>query len=137
MATRVEDRYQSAADFERALSAWLHAAAPDAATDEVAALAQTKAWSRLLRDEGGHAMVGVLEAWEWPSRKGLPAVRAGGYDDLSAETLAGFEAAHVGVVEAGALRAALAACVVALLRAGTEARLPHAETVAQRLVELG
>ena len=45
-------------------------------TDEAAALAQTKAWSRLLRDEGGAVMIGVLEAWEWPSRNGLPAVRA-------------------------------------------------------------
>ena len=68
--------------------------------------------------------------------QGLPVVQARGYDDLSAETLAGFEAVHVGAVEAGALQAALAACVVALLRAGTEAHLPHAETVAQRLVEL-
>lgn len=45
-------------------------------TDEAAARDQTKAWSRLLRDEGGHAMIGVLEEWPWPSRKGLPAVRA-------------------------------------------------------------
>ena len=44
--------------------------------DEVAALEQTKTWSRLLRDEGGHAMIAVLEEWEWPNRKGLPAVRA-------------------------------------------------------------
>jgi hypothetical protein len=67
---------------------------------------------------------------------GLAVVQARGYDDLPAGTLAGFEAAHVGAVEAGVLRAALAACVVALLRAGTEARLPQAETVAQRLAEL-
>jgi hypothetical protein len=66
----------------------------------------------------------------------LPVVQARGYDDLSAATLDRLEAAHVGAVEPGALRAALAACVVALLRAGAEARLPHAETVAQRLVEL-
>jgi hypothetical protein len=44
--------------------------------DELAALTQTKSWSRLLRDEGGDAMIGVLDEWEWPSRKGLPAVRA-------------------------------------------------------------
>ena len=44
-------------------------------TDAEEALAQTKAWSRLLRDEGGHALIGVLEEWAWPSRKGLPAVR--------------------------------------------------------------
>jgi hypothetical protein len=69
-------------------------------------------------------------------RQGLPAVQARGYDDLSAETLARFEAAHVGAVEPGTLRAALAASVLALMRAGAEARLPHADTVAQRLAEL-
>ena len=68
--------------------------------------------------------------------QGLPAVQARGYDDLSAETLARFEAAHVGVLEPGALRAALAASVLALMRAGTKARLPHADTVDQRLAEL-
>jgi hypothetical protein len=69
-------------------------------------------------------------------RQGLPAVQARGYDDLPAETLARFEATHVGAVEPGALRAALAASVLALMRAGAEARLPHADTVAQRLAEL-
>jgi hypothetical protein len=69
-------------------------------------------------------------------RQGLPAVQARGYDELSAEALAQFEAAHVGAVEPGALRAALAASVLALTRAGAEARLPHADTVAQRLAEL-
>jgi hypothetical protein len=69
-------------------------------------------------------------------RQGLPAAQARGYDDLSAETLARFEAAHVGAVEPGVLRAALAASVLALMRAGAEARLPHADTVAQRLAEL-
>jgi hypothetical protein len=69
-------------------------------------------------------------------REGLPAVQARGYDDLSAETLARFEDAHVGGVEPGALRPALAASVVALMREGAEARLPHADTVAQRLAEL-
>jgi hypothetical protein len=69
-------------------------------------------------------------------RQGLPAVQARGYDDLRAETLAQFEAAHVGAVEPGALMAALAACVLALMREGAEARLPHAETVAQRLDEI-
>jgi hypothetical protein len=66
-------------------------------------------------------------------REGLVAVQARGYDDLSAETLALFEHAHVGAVEPGALRAALAASVRALMHEGAEARLPHAETVAQRL----
>jgi len=69
-------------------------------------------------------------------RQGLPAVHARGYDDLSAETLARFEAAHVAAVAPGALRAALAASVLALMRAGGEARLPHADIVTQRLAEL-
>ena len=69
-------------------------------------------------------------------RQGLPAVQARGYDDLPAETLARFEDAHVVAVEPGALRAALAASVVALMREGAEARLPHADVVAQRLAEL-
>ncbi|HKO24145.1 MAG TPA: nucleotidyltransferase domain-containing protein [Chloroflexota bacterium] len=69
-------------------------------------------------------------------RQELPAVQARGYDDLSAETLARFEEAHVGAAEPGALRTALAASVRALLREGAEARLPHADTVAQRLADL-
>jgi hypothetical protein len=69
-------------------------------------------------------------------REGLPAVQARGYDDLSGETLTRFQDAHVGGVEPGALRAALAASVLALTREGAEARLPHADTVAQRLAEL-
>jgi hypothetical protein len=69
-------------------------------------------------------------------RQGLPAVQARGYDDLSAETLARFDAGHVGAVEPGALRAALGASVLALMREGAEARLPHADIVAQRLAEL-
>jgi hypothetical protein len=69
-------------------------------------------------------------------REGLPAIQARGYDDLSAETLARFEDAHVGSVELGALRRALAASVMALMREGAEARLPHAGTVARRLAEL-
>jgi hypothetical protein len=69
-------------------------------------------------------------------RQGLPAAQARGYDDLPAETLARFEAAHVGALEPGALRAALAASVLALVGAGAETRLPHAEIVAERLAEL-
>lgn len=69
-------------------------------------------------------------------REGRPAVQARGYDDLSPETLARFEDAHVGAVEPGALRAALAASVLALMREGTEAGLPHAHVVAERLAEL-
>jgi hypothetical protein len=69
-------------------------------------------------------------------REGLPAVQARGYDDLSAETLAGFEDTHVGRAEPAALRAALAASVRALMREVAEARLPHANAVAERLAEL-
>jgi hypothetical protein len=68
--------------------------------------------------------------------QGLPPVQARGYDDLSAETLARFEHAHVGSAEPAALRAALAASVVALMREGARARLPHADVVAQRLADL-
>jgi hypothetical protein len=67
---------------------------------------------------------------------GRSVVQARGYDDLPADILARFAAAHVGDVEPGALRAALAASLVALLHAGAEARLPHADTVAQRLSAL-
>jgi hypothetical protein len=70
-------------------------------------------------------------------REGLPAVQARNYDDLSAETLARFEDAHVGAVEPAALRAALAASVLALTREGAESALPHAHVVAERLAELG
>jgi hypothetical protein len=69
-------------------------------------------------------------------REGVTAVQARGYDDLSAETLARYEDAHVGAVEPGLLRAALAASVLALMREGAEARLPHAHVVAERLAEL-
>jgi len=43
-------------------------------TDEAAALERTKGWSRMLRDEGGHAMIAVLEGWDWPAVRGLAAV---------------------------------------------------------------
>jgi hypothetical protein len=69
-------------------------------------------------------------------RQGLPAVQARGYDDLSADTLARFDDAHVSTVEPAALRAALVASVRALMREGAEARLPHADDVAHRLAEL-
>ena len=69
-------------------------------------------------------------------RHGLPAPQARSYDDLSAGTLARFADAHVGAVEPAALRAALAASVLALMREGAEARLPHAHVVAERLAEL-
>lgn len=69
-------------------------------------------------------------------REELPPVQARGYDDLPAQTLARFEGAHVGATEAGALRAALAASVVELLREGGRARLPHAHVVSERLADL-
>src|SRR5204863_5430915 len=69
-------------------------------------------------------------------RQRLPPVQARGYDDLSAETLVRYEDAHVGVLEPGVLRAALAASVLALMHEGAEARLPHAHVVAERLGEL-
>jgi hypothetical protein len=70
-------------------------------------------------------------------REGVPAVQARGYDDLSAETRARLDPAHIGALEREALRAALAGSVVALVQEGAEARLRHADTVAERLAELG
>ena len=62
--------FYHAAEYLGKLSAVLHP------RDAVAALEQTKAWSRLLRDEGGEVMIAVLENWAWPNVKGLSAVRA-------------------------------------------------------------
>lgn len=67
-------------------------------------------------------------------RHGLPAVQGRRYDDLPAETLARFGDTHVGAVEPAALRAALAASVLALMREGTGA--VFANVVAERLAEL-
>jgi hypothetical protein len=69
-------------------------------------------------------------------RQRLPATQARGYDDLPAETLARFVDTHIGATEPAALRVALAASVRALMREGEDARLPYAETVAQRLAEM-
>ena len=69
-------------------------------------------------------------------REGLPAAQARSYDDLSAETLARFEGTHVGALEPRALRAALGACVLALMHEGAEARVPHAGVVAERLADI-
>jgi hypothetical protein len=68
--------------------------------------------------------------------QGQPAVLARGYDELSAETLARLEDTHVGALEPAALRAALAASVLALMHESAEAGLPHADTVAERVAEL-
>lgn len=62
--------YYHAAEYLAKLAVALHP------SDEAAALEQTKSWSRVLRDEGGEVMIAVLENWEWPTRKGLGAVRA-------------------------------------------------------------
>jgi hypothetical protein len=69
-------------------------------------------------------------------RHGLGAGQGRRYDDLPPETLARFEATHVGAVEPAALRAALAASVLALMHESTEAKLPDANVVAERLAEL-
>jgi hypothetical protein len=69
-------------------------------------------------------------------RQGLPAVQARSYDDLPPATLARFEEAHVGAVVPAALRSALTASVVARMREGAEARLPHSRIVAERLADL-
>lgn len=70
-------------------------------------------------------------------RQGTVPVQARGYDDLSGETLARLGDAHVGAVEPGALRTALAASVRALMHEGAEAHVAHAHVVAERLAELG
>ena len=69
-------------------------------------------------------------------REGATAVQARGYDELSAETLARSDDSHVGSLEPTALRAALAASVVALTSEGAEADIPHAQVAADRLAEL-
>ena len=69
-------------------------------------------------------------------REGLTPVQARGYDDLPAETLARFDATHVGTLEPVALRAALAASVAALMQEGARAAVPSAGVVAERLAEL-
>jgi hypothetical protein len=66
-------------------------------------------------------------------RHGLLAVQARGHDDLPPGLLARFEHTHVGSLERDALRAALAASVVELLREGAEAELAHVDAVAERL----
>ncbi|HEY7792385.1 MAG TPA: hypothetical protein VIA10_00095 [Gaiellaceae bacterium] len=69
-------------------------------------------------------------------REGVPAVQARGHDDLSAETLARFEATHVASLDPAVLRGALAAAVSALLHEAAEGGLPGAEKVGERLGEL-
>ena len=68
-------------------------------------------------------------------RRGLPAGLARSFDDLPVDALDSLEDAHVGSLAPGVLRGALSASVVALLREGTAARLPHASVVAERLAD--
>jgi hypothetical protein len=68
--------------------------------------------------------------------RGLPAAQARGYDDLSPDTLAGFDRTHVGSLEPDALRSALVASVRVLLGEAVAADVPHADVVADRLAEL-
>jgi hypothetical protein len=69
-------------------------------------------------------------------REGLTPFQARGYDDLSDGSRARSDDAHVSGLERGALRAALAASVIALIHEAKEARLPHADVVVERLAEL-
>jgi len=69
-------------------------------------------------------------------REGLPAAQARSYDDLSAETLARFDRTHIGALEPQGLRGALAACVLALMHEGAEARVPHTGVIAERLADI-
>ena len=69
-------------------------------------------------------------------REELPAAQARSYDDPSAETLARFEGTHVGALEPRALRAALGACVLALMHEGVEAHVTNAGVVAERLADI-
>jgi hypothetical protein len=70
-------------------------------------------------------------------RHGLPAGQGRHYDDLPPETLARLDGTHVGAAEPAALRTALAASVVALTCEGTDATLPGANLVAERIAEIG
>jgi hypothetical protein len=69
-------------------------------------------------------------------REELPAAQARSYDDLSPKTLARFEATHIGALEPLALRAALGACVIALMHEGAKAGFQHAHVVAERLADI-
>jgi hypothetical protein len=66
----------------------------------------------------------------------LTAWQARGYDELSPETLAPLEGAHVASLEPDALRMSLAASTRALLDAGAEAEVRNADVIAGRLAEL-
>lgn len=59
-----------ASEYLAKLAAALHPGDEDAARD------QTTVWSRVLRNEGGHVLIGVLEGFDWPVARGLAGVRA-------------------------------------------------------------
>jgi hypothetical protein len=69
-------------------------------------------------------------------REGVVATQARGYDDLKPPTLERFRGTHVAAPEPNALRSALAASVRALVSEGSDAELPRADNIAQRLAEL-
>ena len=69
-------------------------------------------------------------------REGVTPVQARGYDDLSMAARDRLGNAHVGAVEPGALRTALAASVDALVLEGSQARIPDVDPIAGRLAEL-
>jgi hypothetical protein len=69
-------------------------------------------------------------------RRDLPAAQARGYDDLPADTLAGFDGTRVFALEPELLRSALSVAIRALLHEGKEADVPSVDAVAQRLAEL-
>jgi hypothetical protein len=67
---------------------------------------------------------------------GVTPTQARGFDDLPAQVLGRSTDAHVGSLDASALRTALAASIGALLEEGRAAGLSHAGVVAERLAEL-
>ncbi len=69
-------------------------------------------------------------------RQGVTVIQARGYDDLSADTHARFTDTHVSAAEPSVLRAALTACVRALMLEGVDAHLQPAEIVARILADL-
>jgi hypothetical protein len=69
-------------------------------------------------------------------RHELPAVQARGYDDLPADTLAGFAGTHVDSLEPQGLSRALSAAMRALLHEAKQNNVPSVDAVAERLSEL-
>jgi hypothetical protein len=69
-------------------------------------------------------------------QRGLVAVQARGYDDLSPEVQAAFEATHVASLEPDELRRALGASVGALLAEAERADVADVDVVAERVAEL-